>query len=165
MKKMSLLFVGIIPFFVGCGMNYLILGPFVNVVLPYKSIGIAFLIAWFFAGRYSYKLVETKKTATILGNAIAFIVLLLIICQECVLGQYWPAPVGTATQFYYLPLLGLASMFTSMFARMFHTMVPTYIAATTAFLMMCIVFYLGCHTSKQYTPKASPSPKGAWECN
>ena len=144
MKKMSLLFVGIIPFFVGCGVNYLILGPFVNVVLPYKLIGIAFLIAWFFAGRYSYKLVETKKTATILGNAIAFIVLLLIICQECVLGQYWPAPVGTATQFYYLPLLGLASMFTSMFARMFHTMVPTYIAATTAFLMMCIVFYLGC---------------------
>lgn len=155
---MSLLFVGIIPFFVGCGMNYLILGPFVNVVLPYKLIGIAFLIAWFFAGRYSYKLVETKKTATILGNAIAFIVLLLIICQECVLGQYWPGPVGTATQFYYLPLLGLASMFT----RMFHTMVPAY---TVAFLMMCIIFYLGCHTSKQYTKKASPSSNGAWECN
>lgn len=158
MKKISLLFVGIIPFFVGYGMNYLILGPFVNVVLPYKLIGIAFLIAWFFAGRYSYQLVETKKTATILGNAIAFIVLLLIICQECVLGQYWPGLVGTATQFYYLPLLGLASMFT----RMFHTMVPAY---TTAFLMMCIIFYLGCHTSKQYTKKASPSPKGAWECN
>lgn len=158
MKKMSLLFVGIIPFFVGCGMNYLILGPFVNVVLPYKLIGTAFLIAWFFAGRYSYKLVETKKTATILGNAVAFIVLLLIICQECVLGQYWPGPVGTATQFYYLPLLGLASMFT----RMFHTMVPTY---TAAFLMMCIIFYLGCHTSKQYTKKASPSSNGAWECN
>lgn len=155
---MSLLFVGIIPFFVGCGMNYLILGPFVNVVLPYKLIGTAFLIAWFFAGRYSYKLVETKKTATILGNAVAFIVLLLIICQECVLGQYWPGPVGTATQFYYLPLLGLASMFT----RMFHTMVPTY---TAAFLMMCIIFYLGCHTSKQYTKKASPSSNGAWECN
>ena len=158
MKKMSLLFVGIIPFFVGCGMNYLILGPFANVVLPYKLIGIAFLIAWFFAGRYSYKLVETQKAATILGNTIAFIVLLLLICQECVLGQYWPAPVGTATQFYYLPLIGLASMFT----RMFHRMVPTYIAA---FLMMCIVFYLGCHTSKHYIKSASPSPEGKWECN
>lgn len=141
MKKMTLLLVGIIPFFIGYGMNYLMLGPFANMVLPYKLIGIAFLIAWFFVGRYSYKFVSSKKAATILGNSIAFIVLLLIIYQECILGQYWTTQVGLATQLYYLPLLGLALIFT----RMFHTMPSLYIVA---FLMMCIVFYLGRYTSK-----------------
>jgi hypothetical protein len=143
MKKMTLLSVGIIPFFIGYGMNYLMLDPFFYMVLPYELIGIAFLIVWFFVGRYSYKLVGTRKAATILGNSIAFIVLLLIIYQEYIHGQYWMNQVGLATQFYYLPLISLAFIFT----RMFHTMPPSYIAA---FLMMCIVFYLGCHTSKHY---------------
>lgn len=157
MKKMTLLLVGLIPFFIGYGMNYLMQGPFSNTVLPYKLIGAAFLIAWFFAGRYSCKFVGSEKAATIWGNAIAFIVLLLIIYQEYILGGYWSAPVGVATQFYYLPLLGLAFMFT----RMFHTMPPAYAAA---FLMMCVVFYLGCHTSKHYIKGASPSPEKGREC-
>jgi hypothetical protein len=104
MKKIMLILVGAVPFFVGYGMNYLMLGPFSDMVLPYKLIGIAFLIAWFFIGRYSYKLVGTKKVATILGNSIAFIVLLLTIYQEYVLGQYWTTQIEAATQFYYLPI-------------------------------------------------------------
>mgnify|MGYP000971006954 CR=1 FL=1 len=47
MKKFILILEGIIPFFIGYGMNYLIMGPFYNTVLPYKLISIAFLIAWF----------------------------------------------------------------------------------------------------------------------
>lgn len=144
MKKFILILEGIIPFFIGYGMNYLIMGPFYNTVLPYKLISIAFLIAWFFVGRYSYKFVSNKKVATIWGNSVALIVLLLVLYQEVILGQYWPNQVGIATQYYYLALINIASVFT----RMFHTMPATYV---TAFLMMCIVFYWGCHTNKHYT--------------
>ncbi|HBQ85445.1 MAG TPA: hypothetical protein DD811_03055, partial [Syntrophomonas sp.] len=61
MKKIILILEGIIPFFIGYSMSYLMMGPFYNTVLPYKLIGIAFLIAWFFVGRYSYKFVSNKK--------------------------------------------------------------------------------------------------------
>lgn len=143
MKKSILILVGIAPFFMGYGMNYLMMGPFYNTVLPYKLIGIAFLIAWFFVGRYSYIFVSDKKLATLLGNSVALIVLVLILYQEVVLRQYWLNQIGMATQLYYLALINVASVFT----RMFHTMSATYI---TAFLMMCMVFYLGCHTNKHY---------------
>lgn len=144
MKKIILFLVGIIPLFIGYGMNYLMFGPFYNMALSYKLIGITFLLAWFFWGRCSYRFVNNKKVATILGNSFALIVLLLLIYQEVILGQYWYNQVGCATQFYYLPLIGLASVFT----KMFHTITATYV---TAFILMCIVFYLGCHTSKHYT--------------
>ena len=125
MKKFVLILEGIIPFFIGYGMNHLMMGPFYNMVLPYKLISIAFLIAWFFVGRYSYKFVSNRKVATILGNSVALIVLLLILYQEVILGQYWPNQVGIATQFYYLVLINIASVFT----RMFHTMPAIYITA------------------------------------
>ena len=145
MKKFILLLEGIIPFFIGYVINYLVMGPFYNTVLPYKLISITFLIAWFFVGRYSYRFVSNKKVATIMGNSVALIVLLFILYQEVILGQYWTNQVGMATQFYYLPLINLASVFT----RMFHTMPATYV---TGFLMMCIVYYLGCHTNKHCYP-------------
>lgn len=47
------------------------------------------------------------------------------------------------TQFYYLPLLNLASVFT----RMLPSMLFVYIVA---FAMMCAVFYWGCTVSKRY---------------
>jgi len=113
-------------------------------VLPYTLIGIAFLIAWFFVGKYSYRFVINKKAAAILGNMVALIVLLLILYQEVILGQYWSNQLGIATQFYYLPLISIASIFTGIF----HTMTPTYIVA---FLMMCISFYFGCRSNKSHT--------------
>lgn len=142
-KKVTLILIGSIPFFIGYGMNALILGV-PSVALPFKLISIAALILWFLIGRYSYKLADTKTEAAVLGNAIAFVVLLLVLYQECILGQYWFNQLGAASQLYYVPFFGLAYIFTGMF----HTMPSTYIAA---FLMMCIVFYLGCLTSKKYT--------------
>ncbi|MFI3168153.1 MAG: hypothetical protein R3Y32_08585 [Bacillota bacterium] len=144
MKKSILILLGIIPFFVGYGINYLVMGPFYNTVPPFTLFGILFLIAWFLFGRYSYKLVDNKKLAIVLGNLVALIVLALILYQEFILGQYWSGFVGIATQFYYLPLIRIVAVFTGSF----HTLSPTYIVA---FLIMCIVFYFGCQTSKHHT--------------
>ncbi|MGX8795731.1 hypothetical protein ACR6HW_06525 [Fusibacter sp. JL298sf-3] len=136
MKKAILLLIGSIPFFLGSFINVLATDIFYEHVLPYKGIGIAFLIAWFFVGRFSNKLVENKKSAFLIGNAMAFAVLLLLLYQVVILGHYWSNVVGVATQFYYLPLVGLMALF----AR-----ISTALVYGVSFLAMCAVFYCGAH--------------------
>ena len=144
MKKLTLSLIGILPFFIGYFMNYLMMGPFYDKVLPYKLIGVLFLILWLLIGRYSYKFVLNIKESVFIGNVIPFLVLLLVLFQEIILHQYWDNHIGIAGQFYYIALAGFASSFT----RLFSTMSATYIVS---FLMMSAVYYLGCRTRKNHT--------------
>lgn len=127
MKKIVLLLVGFLPLLFGYLLNYLMM----NGNIPLLLINIAMLIIWFFVGMFSIKLVDKKIESLLLLNAPAFIVLLLLLFQEIVLGQYWFHPVGMATQFFYLSVLKLALSITSMLHRVFY-------AYIIAFLFMLI---------------------------
>lgn len=137
MKKLVLLLLGLIPFPVGYLVNYLMMeNVFING-LHYTLVNLFCLAIWFLLGMFLHSLASTKIKAAAIANCPAFIVLLLILFQEVVLGQYWMNIVGIASQFFYMPFLYLTFRITPMF----HTMSPTYIVA---FCLMCIVFYWGC---------------------
>jgi hypothetical protein len=137
MKQWILFILGFIPFPVGYLINHMILNSFPVYELFYTIVSLVFLGIWFLVGMFLYHLAGTKIKAAVIANCPAFIVLLLVLFQEVILGRYWMNFIGLAGQLYYLPLLSLTFKLTPMF----HTMPPAYIAA---FCLMYFAFYSGC---------------------
>ena len=77
---------------------------------PFSLIDVAVLAVWLIFGMISVFLVSSRKEALLILNASAFLVLVLILFQEWVLGGMWINQVGLATKMFYLPLsrLGIA---------------------------------------------------------
>ncbi|HBG39752.1 MAG TPA: hypothetical protein DDW58_11060, partial [Clostridiaceae bacterium] len=80
----------------------------------------------------------------IIANLPAFLVLLLNLYQEIILGQYWLNIFGAATQFYYLPLVNLSAPFTFWS----HDFWTVYIIE---FLLMFASYYAGAYLKKRST--------------
>lgn len=135
MKKILTVSAGLIFFPVGYWVNGLILSE-VLLVNGYFLMGIAALLLWFLWGILASRLVPDGKQAMLLGNAVPFTVLLLILFQELLMGFYWHNTLGTMGQMYYLPLINLSSrvcFLNGSFAWVY----------LTAFLLLCGAFYLG----------------------
>ncbi len=111
MKKLILFFLGLIPFALGFAMNAIMMQN-QNYTLPYRLIGIMWILIWLFIGYKTCTLGKTPTESAIIANLPALLVLLLNLYQEIILRQYWPNIFGIATQFYYLTLINLSSLFT-----------------------------------------------------
>lgn len=135
MKRILLLFMGLLPFFLALSMNALLLRT-MNLVLPYPWLGGAWLLLWGLLGCFTAGCAGSVKEASFLAHMIPLVVLLLLLYQELILGQYWFNFWGLATQLYYLPLLNIAFTLTAWAHRVW----PAYIAS---FALMYVAFYLG----------------------
>lgn len=77
---------------------------------PLKLIGIVMLLVW---AAVSYALAGEKTRPAFQAlelGALGLLALILVIAQEVFLGSYWPNFIGTASQFYFLPLISLAGI-------------------------------------------------------
>ena len=147
MKKMILLLIGIIPFVLGFLMNsWLMQNP--NSILPFKLIGITFLVFWVFVGFITCKFEKTPYHSALFIHTPAVITLLLLTYQEMVLEQFWHNMIGLATQFYYLPLTNISSFIIGggLYVQM-------WTASIVAFLLMYGSYYLGCYLKKILSSK------------
>ncbi len=136
MKKLLLLLVGFIPFAVGYGLNALMLGAYYDTALPYGWIGAGMLVVWFGLGMLARSFGGTVFKSAMIAHIPALIVLMLLLYQEWILGQYWLNAIGMATQLFFLPLVYLSGIVT-FFSP---TMPAVYV---TVFLFLFIAFWLG----------------------
>ena len=137
MKKILLVLIGLIPLPLGYLMNHLMMTVYYHKALPAFMIGVVFLVAWFGLGYLTYNLAKSNKEAIMLAHSIAFVFLVLAVIQEVFLRRYLPNHIGISTQFYFMPLLNIASKFLRFFTfRMYQGFI-------VAFALMCSTFYLG----------------------
>ena len=112
MKKWLLVLIGLIPFVLGFAMNsWLINNP--NSILPFRLLGVLFLVLWVSVGFITCKYAKTPYHSAVILHLPALFVLLLIMYQDMVLEEYWSNLFGLATQFYYLPLINISSFISS----------------------------------------------------
>ena len=131
---------GFLPFVFGGLMNwYMMTNP--NELPPFFLIAMGMLILWAVVSFFMMGRIQNEKKVVLSLNGVAFIVLILLGVQEMVLQAYWMNPVGTWTQFFYLPLLRLGFTFTSWTPSMFF-------AYAASFLLMLLASVLGCRLKK-----------------
>lgn len=135
MKRGLLLLLGCLPLLEGIVMNDLMM-RYRDVLPPYLAIGVGTLLVWALLGFYTVILKE-KRSSLLLLNLPAAVVLLLLVVQDAVLKAYWRNALGIYSQFFYLPLLNLASR---LGGGLFHTM---WSLCLLCFLLLCGVSYLG----------------------
>lgn len=117
-KKLALC--GFIPLILGYVFNFVMLNLHINGMLM-LFVGAALLLLW---GYLAYKVADAGKSCAIQAlilNAVGLIMLLLVLYQEIVMGQYWSGFVGLAGQLYFLPLLSIAS---TVFTQIFNLFMP-----------------------------------------
>lgn len=126
---------GALPFAFGGALNWYLLSH-AEAVLPYRVIGIGFLLIWGGLGfLLNGKGMHTKKTVLAL-NLIPFADLVLLAVQELVLREYWRGSIGIWSQLFYLPMVNLGATLTSWS----HSMFAVY---AVSFLLMVCVSYAG----------------------
>ena len=148
MKRVVLLLIGFFSMPLGFLLNHIMMNVSFN--LPLLLISIAMLAIWFLISMVSVKFIFTKKETILLLNAPAFLVLILNLFQEYVLGHYWMNLAGVATQFFYLPFLGLGFTLTSGLSSQIANFVYT---ATLAYIVVfvCLILdtFLGCSVAER----------------
>lgn len=149
---MNLLILGLIPFVLGFLMNLWLMQN-QDSVLPFKLIGIIFLAFWVTVGFNSVKFEKGLLKAAIIAHMPALLVLLFIMYQEIILGQYWSNLFGMATQFYYLPLINISSSAVGMFLFLTPRAIPIWLVNLIAFLLMFAAYYLGYYIKKNRNTK------------
>lgn len=126
---------GALPFLAGWALDLLM--HRVTVVLPFRLIGLLFLLLW---GGLAFLLRGRRislRQVLLPLHTIPALVLVLLAIQELVLHAYWFNPIGLWTQRFYLPVLNLG------FALMSwsHTVFSAYCAG---FALMFLAAALGC---------------------
>ena len=144
MKKALLILIGLIPFVLGFLMNAWLMQN-QDSVLPFKLIGILFLVCWGLIGFITYNFEKTPLKSTVILHIPAFLVLLLIMFQNIILAQSLSNFLGWATQFYYLPLLNLSTTIEMLLP---FNLINVWMTCLIAFLLMIASYYLGCYLTK-----------------
>ena len=115
-------------------------------MLPYKLIGIVFLVFWFVIGFKTCKFEETQLRSAAIANLPALLMTILLIFQELIVGQYWMNLFGTITQFYYLPLINIAASIEETFGFLIPGLVVhMWSISLMGFFLMLASYYLGSH--------------------
>lgn len=149
-KKMTLFLLGLIPLVIGFIMNSWILdNP--GSVLPFKLIGFIFLAFWVIVGFIGFKFERTLLKSVVIAHLPALIMLLLIMYQEIILGQFWSNLLGMATQFYYLPLVNISASVVGVFSFLLSGMKGLGSASLIALLLMFTAYYVGYYLNKYRT--------------
>lgn len=146
MKKLTLLAIGLIPLPLGYVLNHLLMTVYWD---RFGMIGVAFLLLWFSLGVLTKHITHSDKEAMVMVHVFAFLDLLLILFQENVLQRYWFNRIGALSQFFFLPLLNIASRL-AFFA---YGLSWIYI---TAFALMCAAFYWGRSVGKPAYQATTP---------
>lgn len=136
---MILFLLGLIPLILGFLMNSWMMKN-MDSVLPYKLIGFIFLVFWIIVGFISYKFEEIMLKSAVIIHLPALLMLLFIMYQEIILGQYWANLLGTATQFYYLPLISISTSIVEIFLSSINGI---WSISLIALLCMIASYYIG----------------------
>ncbi|WP_210468068.1 hypothetical protein [Sporosarcina sp. 6E9] len=144
---MTLFLLGLVPFVVGFLMNSWILQN-QDSVLPFKLIGFIFLAFWVTVGFISYKFEKTLIKSAVIAHLPALLMLLFIMYQEIILGQYWANIFGTATQIYYLPLINISATIDGLFSFLIPGANGLGTIGFISILLMFATYYLGCFVRK-----------------
>jgi len=147
-KKLILFFLGLIPFVLGFLINSWLMQN-QNLVFPSKLIGLIFLSFWLLIGFATSEFEKTLLKSTLIVNLPAFLMLLLIMYQEIILGHYWANIIGIAAQFYYLPLINIASSVYRIFSFLTSGITYTRWVCLVGFLLMFASYYLGGYLKKR----------------
>lgn len=142
MKKVILFILGLTPFVLGFLMNSWLMKN-QNSVLPFKLIGIIFLLYWVLVGFTTCKFGKTPLKSAIIANLPAFLMLLLILFQEIVLRRYWANMFGIVTQFYYLPLVNISSSIVGFLFSLIGWGIHFTLVSLISFLFMFGSYFLG----------------------
>jgi len=134
MKRIIFLTIGSLPLPLGILLSYLALA---DQLLPIVLIGIGVLAFWFLVGLVSANFFRTREGAMLFLNLPALIMLILVLVQSLALQAFWLNPIGLATQYFYLPFLGI-----SRFLGFFFTL-SLHISAIFAFICMLITSFAG----------------------
>lgn len=117
-------------------------------VLPFNLIGLIFLAFWVTVGFISYKFEKSLLKSAVLTHLPALLMLIFIMYQEIVLGQYWSNVFGIATQYYYLPLISISSSVVGILLSLTPWAINIWSASLIAFSLMFASYYLGYHLRK-----------------
>ena len=147
---MTLFLVGLIPLVLGFIMNSWILEN-QDSVLPFKLIGFIFLAFWVIVGFIGFKFEKTLLKSVVIAHLPALLMLLLIMYQEIILGQLWSNLFGSATQFYYLPLINISASVVGIFSFLLSGMTGVWSVCLIALLLMFTAYYLGYYFNKYRT--------------
>ena len=132
---------GCIPFAIGGFMNWYMM-EHMDVLLPYKLIGIGMLVIWIFLAFAMKCWLKNNKKVIIGLNVVPFLVMILFGVQDLILEAFWMNAFGWWPQYYFLPMFNLVSSFTSWSSRM-----------TTDVVIMCMLFVaataLGCRLEEK----------------
>lgn len=135
-RNLKLALIGTIPLWVGIVINSILS----VATMPIVIVSGFFLGCWCFI---SYKCAigwEDLLPQALWLNLFGFIMLVLVLIQELILGSYWINYVGLASQLYFLPGLGFVSF---LIGRMMETItLPPLYAAEMVFLFLFSL--LGC---------------------
>ena len=146
--KVKLFLAGIMPLIVGYIMNYVIIYlPFSGVIINVIEIG--FFVLW---GYLAYRLSDKEKNPgaqAFVMCTVGLVMLLLVLYQELIMGQYWFGYLGSATQFYFFPFLTLAStILNGIFSLLMSTIRiwPFYIMIWSG---LFLTSYVGCRMKQK----------------
>jgi len=144
---MNLFLLGLIPFVLGFLMNsWLMQNP--DSILPFQLIGLIFLAFWVTIGFISYKFETSLLESAVIAHLPALLMLLFIMYQEIILGQFWSNLFGIATQLYYLPLINISSSVVGIFLSLTPWAINIWSASIIAFLLMLASYYVGYYFKK-----------------
>ena len=110
MKRAILILIGLLlPLLIGFLLSNWSMGWQLFLRGRLNGIGLAVLALWFVTGMISMKFFTSKREALLLLNTAPILIALLVLFQILVLGRFLGNIVGMASQFFYLPLMGLTS--------------------------------------------------------
>jgi hypothetical protein len=146
-KRAALVSIGFLPLPIGFLINHLMMTiwfyTFPGGTL--FSINIAILVLWFICGWFYAKFFYSKREPLLLLNSAAILAIVLILFQMLVIGRFWPNWFGITPQFFYLPLMNLASRLMSFVASLvpFTITVPAWFFGLIEFCSLLLVSYFG----------------------
>ncbi|TCK92667.1 hypothetical protein EDC19_1820 [Natranaerovirga hydrolytica] len=148
MKKVILFLLGVIPLVLGFLIHTWMMKN-QNSVLPFKLIGIIFLLFWVWVGFITCKFERTPLKSAIIANSLAFLMLLFILFQEIILGRYGANMFGIVPQLYYLPLVNISSSIVGLLYSLMGWGMQVSVISLMSFLFMFGSYYLGSYFKKQ----------------
>lgn len=147
MKRITLILLGLVPLVLGFLMNSWMMGN-QNSVLPFKIIGIIFLLFWVLVGFITCDFERTPFKSAIIANLPAFLILLFLFFQEIILGRFWANMFGIVTQFYFLPLINLSSSIVGFFFSLIGLGIHFSLVSLVSFLFMFGAYWFGSYLKK-----------------
>lgn len=140
-----LLLLGFLPLPLGLLCNF-VLTAYPYALPPLSLIGLLFLLLWGAIAFLVKPHAGSAKRVVLALNAPALLFLLLIADQVYLFGSFWPGPLGRYSQYFFLPLIRIASALTTWVPLCY--ILPRFLYWMACLLLMAGASYLGCRLRK-----------------